>query len=170
MNIKFPILISLAGIFLGIFIAILFGINEDIFKDKIAKGLELNQKYQSITEPAEKSAYKDKEAAKNWRYYQRFHFHGTAINSMSIGLIVLLLLVNVSSSLQIKISYLIAISGFLYPFVWLFAGIYGPELGRSVAKEKFAVFGYMGGLYLLGVVIIAFLVGRKGVSQNLLTK
>lgn len=165
MNIKFPIIIALFGIILGISIAILFGINEGIFKDKISQDIEQSQKYQSITDTVKKVEYKKKEEAKNWRYYQRFHFHATAINSMSIGLILLLILVNISTSLQIKLSYLIAISGLLYPFVWLFAGIYGPIIGRSAAKDKFAFFAYMGGVYLVGVILITFLVAIKGVRK-----
>jgi len=47
-------------------------------------------------------------------------------------------------------SFAVALGGFFYPFLWLFAGIYGPEMGRAEAKEAFAIFGYMGGLFLLG--------------------
>lgn len=166
MNIKFPIMISLLGIALGIFIAILFGINEDMFKDKISRGIESNPKYQSMTSESAKNEYKKKEEEKNWRYYQRFHFHSTAINSMSVALILLILLVNISRASQIYLSYSIAISGLLYPFVWLFAGIFGPLIGRGVAKEKFAVLGYMGGVYLLSVIILLILVGFKGVQRK----
>lgn len=166
MKIKYPFMIALLGITLGIFIAILFGINEDIFKDKINAGIEQNKKYQSLTTEIEKKEYKSKEADKNWRYYQRFHFHSTAISSMSVALILLILMVNISSATQIYLSYLLAISGLLYPFVWLFAGIFGPIIGRGVAKEKFAVFGYMGGIYLLGVITLMVLVGLRGVKTK----
>lgn len=167
MNIKFPFMISLFGIVLGLFIAILFGINEDIFKDRIAKGIGNNLKYQSLTTTAEKNDYKKKEADKNWRYYQRFHFHGTAINSMSVALILLILIVNISSPLQIYLSYVLSISGLLYPFIWLFAGMFGPLIGRNEAKEKFAVLSYMGGVYLIGVTTLLILVGRKGLKRIL---
>jgi hypothetical protein len=56
---------------------------------------------------------------------------------------------------------MIAIGGFLYPFVWLFAGLYGPEMGRSEAKEAFAVFGYMGGVYLVGILYALYLAAAK---------
>jgi len=52
---------------------------------------------------------------------------------------------------------MVAIGGTLYPFVWLFAGIYGPEMGRSEAKEAFAFFGYMGGVFLLGGIYTTIL-------------
>ncbi len=63
-------------------------------------------------------------------------------------------------------SYLISVGGFLYPFVWLFAGIYGPEMGRSEAKEAFAVFGYMGGLFLLGGIYSTILALRYDLHEN----
>ena len=47
---------------------------------------------------------------------------------------------------------MLAIIGFLYPFVWLFAGIYGSEWGRSEAKEFFTIFGYMGEVYLVSMI------------------
>lgn len=166
MNIKFPFMISLLGIVLGIFIAILFGINEDIFKDRISKGIEQNPKYQSMSSTVEQAEYKKKEEEKNWRYYQRYHFHSTAINSMSIALILLVLIVNISTPIQIYLSYMISISGLLYPFIWLFAGIFGPLIGRGVAKEKFAVLGYMGGVYMIAVTILLVLVGLKGVHKK----
>jgi hypothetical protein len=52
---------------------------------------------------------------------------------------------------------MISLGGFLYPFVWLFAGIFGPEYGREVAKETFAVFGYMGGVHFVGIVFTLYL-------------
>lgn len=52
---------------------------------------------------------------------------------------------------------LMSIGGLLYPFVWLFAGIYGPEMGRTEAKEAFAIFGYMGGLFLVGAIFTLIL-------------
>ena len=46
------------------------------------------------------------------------------------------------------------------------AGIYGPELGRSIAKEKFAIFGYMGGIYLIGIIMILFLFIKFGFKNK----
>ena len=66
-------------------------------------------------------------------------------------------------------SYMISIGGFLYPFVWLFAAIYGPIMGRSEAKETFAIFGYMGGVFLIGLIfaiIILFKYPIKFLNNN----
>jgi hypothetical protein len=149
---KLPFLISLLAIIGGVFISILFGVNEELFKSKIAKGLEKNIKIQTISDESEKSQKLKSEADKNWRYYQRYHFHAGAIGTLSIVLLILIAFVELSHSTSLLLTYSLSFSGFLYPFVWLFAGIYGPEMGRSEAKEAFAFFGYMGGVYLLSIV------------------
>jgi len=35
--------------------------------------------------------------------------------------------------------------------------MYGPEMGRHEAKETFAFFGYMGGVFLIGTLLILIL-------------
>lgn len=147
---KIPFLLALLSMIGGVFIAILFGVNEEMFLHKIEAGLEKNVKIQAIADPAEKTAKIKSETDKNWRYYQRFHFHATGIGAMMMGVLIFLLQLNLSAKQFYPPAYLTSMGGFLYPFVWLFAGIYGPEMGRSEAKEAFAIFGYMGGLFLIG--------------------
>lgn len=165
---RIPYLLSLLAFLGGTFIAILFGANESMFKDRIAEGLKQNQKIQQIADGDEKTAKIKGEQEKNWRYYQRYHFHSIAIGTVSLALLLFLAFVNAPSK-QITISsYMISVGGFLYPFVWLFAGIYGPELGRDVAKEKFAIFGYMGGVHFLGILyafILALIYPWKGILK-----
>lgn len=141
----------------GVFISILFAVNEDYFQEKISTGLEKNVKVQSIMDSAEKTIKLKSEQDKNWRYYQRFHFHATGIGAMMMGILILLAGLKAPKSLVTITSYLVAIGGFLYPFVWLFAAIYGPEMGRNEAKEAFAFFGYMGGLFLIGGILSMFM-------------
>lgn len=161
---KLPILISLLGIILGVFIAILFGVNEDLFKDKIYKDLVKSDHVLKITGDIERKAYIKKEKDKNWRYYQRFHFHSTGTSIMSLGILLLLGFSYAPRKIKSLAAYMVAIGGFLYPFVWLFSGIYGPSLTRGVAKEKFAVFGYMGGVFLIGTIITFFLISKYKLS------
>lgn len=149
---KIPFLITIFGIILGVFIAILFGVNEDMFKEKIKDGLSRNVKIQQIEDAAEKDAKIKSESEKNWRYYQRFHFHSTGIGAMALGLLLLLAFVGAPGNLKNIVNLAISVGGVLYPFVWLFAGLYGPEMGRDQAKEAFAFFGYMGGVFLLGSI------------------
>jgi hypothetical protein len=161
MSYKFPFILTVLAMVGGVFISIMFGANEAYFENRIIQGLEKNVKVQSIQDPTEKSATLKKEQEKNWRYFQRYHFHATGIASLSLALLVFLAFVKASKKEILIASYMIAIGGFLYPFVWLFAGLYGPEMGRSEAKEAFAVLGYMGGLYLVGILYSLYLAATK---------
>jgi hypothetical protein len=72
---RLPFLFSILAFVGGTFIAILFGANESLFKDRIADGLNRNEKIQKISDPEEKLSKIKSEQEKNWRYYQRYHFH-----------------------------------------------------------------------------------------------
>jgi hypothetical protein len=154
---RLPYLLSILAFVGGTFIAILFGANESIFKDRIADGLSKNVSILKIADSVEKSAKISSEKEKNWRYYQRYHFHSMSIGTVSLSLLLFLAFVDAPRRLLLISSYFISVGGFLYPFVWLFAGIFGPEIGREVAKEQFAIFGYMGGVHFVGILFALFL-------------
>jgi hypothetical protein len=159
-------MLAILGIVGGVFISILFGANEELFHKRIESGLALNPKIQQMADPSEKAAKLAAEADKNWRYYQRFHFHATGIGAMMMGLLLFLGRLNAPRRATLAASWLIAVGGFLYPFVWLFAAIYGPEMGRAEAKEAFAVFGYMGGLFLVGGVLTLILAAKYPIRES----
>ncbi len=156
MKTKLPFILSVLTMLSGVIIAILFGVNEDLFKDKIAQDLVQNQKVMSIVDIEKREAKIEAEKEKNWRYYQRFHFHATGIGAMSLASLILLTFSLAPFLVRLVGSYMISVGGFLYPYVWLFAGIYGPIMGRSEAKEAFRVFGYMGGVFLLGLLVLLY--------------
>lgn len=157
---KLPYLIGLLAMVGGVFISILFGVNEGIFKDKIARDLQKNVKIQEMLDGPEKKAKIKTEQSKNWRYYQRFHFHSTGIGAMILGVLLVLNLFMIPEGVRLLASYLVSVGGFLYPFIWLFAGIYGPVMGRSEAKEAFEIFGWMGGFFLIGLILSMILVAK----------
>lgn len=154
---RIPYVIAILTLIGGVFISILFGANEDYFKDKINEGLKKNEKVNQIQDPIEKAAVLKSEADKNWRYYQRFHFHATGIGAMIMGVLLFISFLSGPERIKVISSFAVSIGGFLYPFIWLFAAIYGPEMGREAAKESFAIFGYMGGLFLLGLVLTLYM-------------
>lgn len=162
---KAPFAISIVGMIGGVFIAILFGINEGFFKDRIDQALHQNEKFMQIEDDEARAAKLDTEASKNWRYYQRYHFHATAIGTMALAVQLMTLFIKAAARPLLISRYMVATGGFLYPFVWLFAGLYGPAMGRSEAKEAFAIFGYSGGLFLVGLVFILYLLLRNGLRS-----
>ncbi len=150
---RLPFIITVSSMMLGVFIAILFGINEGYFKDKITSAIKQNPTYLALETPEDQSKYYKKEKDKNWRYYQRFHFHSTGISTMTLGLLILLSFSLAPKKITLTSKYLLSVGGFLYPFIWLLAAEYGPIIGRNAAKEKFCFFGYMGGLFLIGIIL-----------------
>jgi hypothetical protein len=145
----------------GVFISIIFGANEGFFKNRINEGLAKNVKIQSIQVESIRLEKIKTEAEKNWRYYQRYHFHANGIASMTLALLIFLCFIQAPKKQLLFSAYMISVGGFLYPFVWLFAAIYGPEMGRDQAKEAFAIFGYMGGLFLVGILFTLYLAITK---------
>jgi hypothetical protein len=154
---RIPFAIAILGIVGGVLVGILFGSNEMYFKNKISEGLLKNTQINAIENADEKASVIKNEKDKNWRYYQRFHFHSGGIGALTLALLIFIHLVSAPVTLKKIAAYVTAIGGFLYPFIWLFAAIYGPELGRETAKEKFAFFGYMGGAFLIGVILTLFM-------------
>lgn len=167
---KLPFLLTIIAMVGGVFISIIFGANEAFLKDRIAQGLEKNVKIQSIADEQIKQEKIKAEKDKNWRYYQRYHFHANGIAALTLALLVFLAFIKASEKEILIASYMTAIGGLLYPFVWLFAGIYGPEMGREEAKEAFAIFGYMGGIHLLGILYTLYLATVKPWKAPLSTR
>lgn len=157
---KIPYLLGVASIVGGVFISILFGVNEELFKHKIDHDLRNNPSIQQIVSPEEQDKKIKSETDKHWRYYQRYHFHATGIGAMILGLLFFLNLLQAPQNLKLTAGLMTGVGGFLYPFVWLAVALTGPVLGRSEAKETFAILGYSGGLFLTGAILI-FVLGIK---------
>ena len=159
-----PFAISILGMIAGVFIATLFGVNEDFFKERISDGLLQNEKLMAIEDDEAREAKLEAEAEKNWRYYQRFHFHSTGIGAMTLAVLLLTLSIPADRTLLLITRYMLSVGGFVYPFVWLLAGMFGPTMGSSEAKEAFTIVAYSGGLVLLGLLLTAYLLLRYGLK------
>lgn len=162
---KLPFIIAVLGMVGGVFIGVFFGANEDFFQDRISAGLARNPEIQNIQDSAKKEAAIKTESGKFWRYYQRYHFHANGIAGLSLAILLLMSFVRAPYALRVGINYCVAVGGFLYPYVWLLMALYGPEMGREQAHETFAIFGYMGGVFLVG--ILGFLMAAVKYPWNL---
>lgn len=120
-TIKPGLLMTLLGLLFGIGMGILFGINEDMFKDFVAQGVAANP-----------TVHDASSADKIWRYAQRAHFHGTGIAAFSLGLLFLVTLSSLSHQLKRISSILIGLGSF-YPLAWLTMYFVAPAIGRDPA-------------------------------------
>ncbi|MGD9851100.1 MAG: hypothetical protein AB7T38_07525 [Nitrospirales bacterium] len=139
----------LLGLMFGVGMGMVFGINEDFFKEYIAQGVAANPEF-----------HDSKSADKIWRYAQRAHFHATGIAAFSLGLIILLMFSGMKSGYK-KASAILLGFGSLYPLSWLAMFVLAPSIGRGPAHEHILteIFAYMGvgGLLLGGGMLCAAL-------------
>jgi hypothetical protein len=133
--------IVLVGLFLNIGLGISFGLNEDAYKDYVAEGVAAHPELHDETS-------KDK----IWRYALRTHFHAGGIAAFCLGLIILVMISDLSGKFKTASSILIGLGSF-YPLSWLSMFFLSPSIGRSPAHEHFVtqLFTYVGvGGLLLG--------------------
>lgn len=145
--------IALVGILGGVFIALLFGANEKMFKEKILAGLNNNPEISAIEIPAEREKKIASEESKIWRHYQRYHFHATGIGALSLAVLLMLFLRTTGGRLRDIAAYSVAIGGFLYPFAWLLSAFLSPTVGRHEAHETATVLALGGGLLFIGLIL-----------------
>ena len=133
------------GLFFGLSMGILFGVNEDAVKGYIDRGIETHQEL-----------HDKKSASKIWRYAQRSHFHALGIAAFSLALILLIHLSTMIDNYK-KVSALLVGLGSLYPLGWFSMFLLAPWLGRSEAHHHWltivfvylGVGGLVGGLFLI---------------------
>ena len=143
--IKVGLVLVLLGLLFGVCTGISFGINEDAYKNYIAKGIA-----------AHPEVHDTKSQDKIWRYSQRAHFHATGIAAFALGLLFLVMFSDMKAQYKKVSSTLIGLSSF-YPFSWFTMFILAPSIGRGpahdhVLTEIFVMIG-VGGL-LLGVGLL----------------
>jgi hypothetical protein len=145
--VKMGLGLVLLGLVFGMGMGIVFGLNEDIFKNYIAQGIAANP-----------GVHDANSADKIWRYAQRAHFHGTGIAAFSFGLIILLMFSEMKPKYK-KASAICLGLGSLYPLSWLAMFILAPLIGRGSAHghiltELMAYTG-VGGLVIGGTFLCA---------------
>lgn len=143
--VKIGLALVLLGLLFGVGMGIVFGVNEEVFKDYIAQGITANP-----------DVHDAKSADKIWRYAQRAHFHATGIAAFSLGLVILVMFSTLKPTYKKTSAILLGLSSF-YSFSWYTMFWLAPSIGRGPAHahiltEFFAYTG-VGGL-LLGAFIL----------------
>ncbi len=139
------LLLAFLTLLFGIGMGIVFGVNEDGVKQWINSGI--------ATHPA---VHDEKSATKIWRYAQRAHFHATGIGAFTIGLILLIALVDMKARLKTISAVLVGLGG-SYSLSWLMMFLLAPSMGRDAAHHALwtEVFVYVGvGGLLAGISLL----------------
>lgn len=138
--VKIGLALVLLGLLFGVGMGIIFGVNEDVFKDYIAQGIAANPDVHDAKSPD-----------KIWRYAQRAHFHATGIAAFALGLIILVMFSTLKPTYKKVSATLLGLSSF-YSLSWYMMFWLAPSIGRGPAHahiltEFFAYTG-VGGLLL----------------------
>ena len=122
-EIKLGLALVLLSLAFGIGMGVTFGVNEDMYKDRISELVAANPQVQD-----------ESSESKIWRYAQRAHFHATGIAAFSIGLIVLLMFSDMKVGFKKITSVLVGLGGF-YPLAWFSLYQLAPVIGRGPAHH-----------------------------------
>jgi hypothetical protein len=110
----------------------LFGLNEEIIKDRLAASASAVTAtvYQGDAAAAEPVLIK------SWDYMQRAHLHGGAIGTAAIGLIVVMLLIGTTPRTTRVLSLALGLGALGYSVFWMWAGFLAPGLGSTGAAKE----------------------------------
>ncbi len=124
--------IAVITVLFGFAMGGLFGLNEDLIKDRLAASAAAvtSTIYQGDAAAAEPVL------AKSWDYMQRAHLHGGAIGTAAIGLIVVLLLIGATPRVTRVLGLALGLGGLGYSIFWMWAGLLAPGLGSTGAAKE----------------------------------
>ena len=127
--------LAVATLLFGFGLGIIFGLNEDALKDRLAASAAAVQESVYHGDAAAAKAVLDK----SWTYMQRAHLHGGALGTAAIGLILTMVLLGTRAGMLRVISLGLGAGGLGYAVYWLLAGFRAPGLGSTgAAKETLA--------------------------------
>jgi hypothetical protein len=142
----------------------LFGLNEEIIKDRLAASASAVTAtvYQGDAAAAEPVL------VKSWDYMQRAHLHGGAIGTAAIGLIVVMLLIGTTPRTTRVLSLALGLGALGYSVFWMWAGFLAPGLGSTgAAKESLRWLAMpSAGAVMLATATVAVLCVRAAVRAR----
>ena len=158
--------VAVLTILFGFAMGGVFGLNEDIIKDRLAGSAAAV----TATVYHGDAAAAEPVVAKSWAYMQRAHLHGGAIGTAAVGMIVVLLLIGATPRVTRVLALALGIGGLGYSLFWLWAGFLAPGLGSTgAAKESLRWLAMpSAGAVMLATAAVAFLCiravvrGRRG--------
>ncbi len=157
------LLFAIATLLFGYLMGVVFGLNEDLIKSRLAASADavVATVYQGD------SAVAKAVLSKSWTYMQRAHLHAGGLGSAAIGVTLLVVMLGVSAAWTRLISLGLGAGAFGYSVFWLWAGFRAPALGGTdAAKESLAWLAIPSS----GAVVIATLAAAILVVMTLLRR
>lgn len=156
--------IAVLTVLFGFAMGGVFGLNEDIIKDRLAASASAVTAtvYQGDAEAAQPVL------AKSWEYMQRAHLHGGAIGTAAISLIVVILLIGTKPRATRALSLALGLGALGYSVFWLWAGLLAPGLGSTgAAKESLRWLAMpSAGAVMLATATVAVLCARAALRDR----
>ncbi len=134
-----PVRAALPGLALAVFTVLfgfamggIFGLNEDLIKDRLAASAAAVTSTVYRGDPAAAEPV----VAKSWEYMQRAHLHGGAIGTAAIGMIVVMLLIGTPPRTLRVLGLALGLGALGYSVFWMWAGFIAPGLGSTGAAKE----------------------------------
>jgi hypothetical protein len=145
--------IAILTVLFGFAMGGIFGLNEDLIKDRLAGSAAAVTTTVYHGDPAGAEPV----VAKSWEYMQRAHLHG--IGTAAIGMILVMLLIGTAPRTIRVVSLALGAGALGYAVFWMAAGFLAPGLGSTgAAKESLRWLAVpSAGALLLGTTAVAYL-------------
>ncbi len=126
------LLLAVTTLLFGFGLGLVFGLNEDAIKSRLAASAETVHQPVYPGDAAAAKVVLDK----SWVYMQRAHLHAGALGTSAIALILVMVLLGAGSASTRVIGLALGGGSLGYSVFWLWAGFRAPGLGGTGAAKE----------------------------------
>jgi hypothetical protein len=146
--VRWGLVLSLLTLFMGIYLGIHFGKDEDNIKKYLKEKATASAVFKGDAEEIGAAA------RNGWKYLKRSHEHFQGLGAISIGLILLLSSTWLKPVIKTVVSIGTGLGAFIYPLFWYITAYNAAEMGKHAAKESLALMAQFGaGIYALSFLV-----------------
>ena len=126
--------IAVFTVLFGFVMGGVFGLNEDLIKDRLAASAAA----MTTSVYGGDAAAAKPVIAKSWDYMQRAHLHGGAIGTAATGMILVMLMIAAPPRMIRVLGLALGLGALGYSVFWMWAGFIAPRLGKYRCREGVA--------------------------------
>ena len=159
--VRWGLVLSLLTLFMGIYLGIHFGKDEDNIKKYLKEKATASAVFKGDAEEIGAAA------RNGWKYLKRSHEHFQGLGAISIGLILLLSSTWLKPVIKTVVSIGTGLGAFIYPLFWYLTAYNAAEMGKHAAKESLALMAQFGAaIYALSFLatfgaVLSFAIWRE---------